>query len=79
MNPITLLQPAKIVFGTGCLEQFCKDYIAMGHKRLFVLTAPVIRPMIADMEQTLTSAGVNICYFDDIRQEIGRASCRERV
>ena len=69
MNPITLLQPAKIVFGTGCLEQFCKDYIAMGHKRLFVLTAPVIRPMIADMEQTLTSAGVNICYFDDIRQE----------
>ena len=69
MNNITLLQPAKIVFGTGCLEQFCNDYIAMGHKRLFVLTAPVIRPMIADMEQTLKAAGVNICYYDDIRQE----------
>ena len=41
MKEITLLQPAKIVFGTGCTEQFCKDYTAMGLKRLFILTAPV--------------------------------------
>ena len=58
MKEITLLQPAKIVFGTGCTEQFCKDYISMGFKRLFILTAPVIRPMIADMAGTLNAAGV---------------------
>lgn len=69
MKEIVLLQPGKIVFGTGCTEQFCKDYLAMGFKRLFILTAPVIRPMIADMEKTLTDGGVSIKYFDDIRQE----------
>lgn len=69
MKEIVLLQPGKIVFGTGCTEQFCKDYLAMGFKRLFILTAPVIKPMIADMEKTLTDGGVSIEYFDDIRQE----------
>lgn len=69
MKEITLLQPGKIVFGTGCTEQFCKDYLAMGFKRLFILTAPVIRPMIADLEKTLTDGGVSIEYFDNIRQE----------
>lgn len=69
MKEITLLQPAKIVFGTGCTEQFCKDYKEMGLKRLFILTAPVIRPMIAGMTDTLTEAGVAIEIYDDIKQE----------
>lgn len=69
MKEITLLQPGKIVFGTGCTEQFCKDFIALGFKRLFILTAPVIRPMIAEMDETLVKSGVTIKYFDDIHQE----------
>lgn len=69
MKEIVLLQPGKIVFGTGCMEQFCKDYLAMGFKRLFILTAPVIKPMLADVEKTLTDGGVSIQYFDGIRQE----------
>lgn len=69
MKEITLLQPGKIVFGTGCTEQFCKDFIALGFKRLFILTAPVIRPMIAEMDETLVKSGVTIEYFDDIHQE----------
>lgn len=69
MKEITLLQPAKIVFGTGCTGQFCKDYISMGFKRLFILTAPVIRPMIADMVNTLNAAGVETEIYDNIRQE----------
>lgn len=69
MKPITLLQPAKIVFGTGCIEQLCNDYIAMGWKRLFVLTAPVLRPLLATMDERLKASGVAIEYFDNIRQE----------
>lgn len=69
MKEITLLQPAKIVFGTGCTEQFCKDYTAMGLKRLFILTAPVIRPMLSDMVSTLNGAGVETEIYDNIRQE----------
>ena len=69
MKPITLLQPTKIVFGTGCIEQLCNDYIAMGWKRLFVLTAPVLRPLLATMDERLKASGVAIEYFDNIRQE----------
>ena len=69
MNNITLLQPSKIVFGTGCTKQFCDDYIALGHKRLFVLTVPVIRPMISEMIDTLTEKGVSIEVYENIMQE----------
>ena len=69
MKEITLLQPGKIVFGTGCLNKFCEDYLAMGNKNLFVLTAPVIRPMLAEMEKTLTDNGVKVAYYDDIKAE----------
>ena len=66
---ITLLQPSKIVFGTGCTKQFCDDFIALGHKRLFVLTVPVIRPMISEMIDTLTEKGVSIEVYENIMQE----------
>ena len=69
MKNIILQQPAKIVFGTGCLKDFCNDYIAMGKKRLFVLTAPVLRPLLGDMEQTLKTAGVVMEYYDAVTAE----------
>lgn len=69
MKPITLIQPAKIQFGTGCLEIFCKDFLASGKKRLFILTAPILRPLLKKMDETLQDGGVELCYFDDIRQE----------
>lgn len=69
MKNITLQQPQKIVFGTGCLNDLTDDYIAMGLKRLFVLTAPVIRPMLSAMEQKLTANGVAIEYYDNITAE----------
>ena len=48
MKQITLLQPQKIVFGTGCIATLVEDYKKMGFQRLFVLTAPPIRPLIED-------------------------------
>ncbi len=69
MKPITLIQPAKIQFGTGCLEIFCKDFLVSGKKRLFILTAPILRPLLKKMDETLLDGGVELCYFDDIRQE----------
>ena len=69
MKEITLLQPGKIVFGTGCIDKFCDDYLSMGHKRLFLLTVPVIRPMLADAIQKLESNGVSIEIYENIMQE----------
>lgn len=69
MKQITLLQPQKIVFGTGCVATLVEDYKKMGLQRLFILTAPPIRPLIEDTLAELKSAGVNIEVFQDIVAE----------
>ncbi len=69
MKAITLLQPQKIVFGTGCIQTFVDDYKKMGLQRLFVLTAPPIRPLIEEPLADLQAAGVSIEVFQDIVAE----------
>ena len=69
MKAITLLQPQKIVFGTGCIQTFVDDYKKMGLQRLFVLTAPPIRPLIEEPLADLKAAGVSIEVFQDIVAE----------
>ncbi len=69
MRTITLLQPQKIVFGAGCISQFCDDYLAMGYKRLFILTAPPIVPLIRPIEQKLNESGVSTLVYEHILGE----------
>lgn len=69
MKAITLLQPQKIVFGTGCIDTFCEDYLKMGYRRLFVLTAPPILPLIEPTLESLRSQGIVIDVFDHILAE----------
>ena len=69
MKAITLLQPQKIVFGTGCIETLVEDYKKMGLQRLFVLTAPPIRPLIEEPLAKLKAAGISIEVFQDIVAE----------
>lgn len=44
MKAITLLQPQKIVFGTGCIETLVNDYKTLGFQKLFVLTSSSYPP-----------------------------------
>lgn len=69
MKQICLQQPMKIVFGSGCLSTLCDDYLALGYKRLFVLTAPPILPLISDQLDTLRCAGVEVAIYDRIMAE----------
>ena len=69
MKAITLLQPQKIVFGTGCIQTFVDDYKKMGLQRLFVLTAPPIRPLREEPLADLKAAGISIEVFQDIVAE----------
>ena len=69
MKSITLLQPQKIVFGTGCIQTLVDDYKKMGLQRLFVLTAPPIRPLIEEPLADLKAAGISIEVFQDIVAE----------
>ncbi len=69
MKAITLLQPQKIVFGTGCIQTFVEDYKTLGLQRLFVLTAPPIRPLIDEALAALTASGTVVEVFQDIVAE----------
>ena len=69
MKAITLLQPQKIVFGTGCIQTFSDDYKKMGLRRLFALTAPPIRPLIEGTLDELKAAGIAVEVFQDIVAE----------
>ncbi len=69
MKQITLLQPQKIVFGTGCIQTLVEDYKKLGYQRLFVLTAPPILPLIEPTLAALKATGTNIEVFDQIMAE----------
>lgn len=69
MKEITLLQPQKIVFGTGCIERFKEDYLSMGYKRLFIVTLPFMLPSIKDTTDSLAASGVDIEYYTEISAE----------
>ena len=63
------MQPQKIVFGTGCIQTLVDDYKKMGLKRLFVLTAPPILPLIEQPLAELKTAGISIETYQDIVAE----------
>ena len=69
MKEITLLQPQKIVFGTGCIERFKEDYLSMGYKRLFIVTLPFMLPSIKDTTDSLAASGVDIEFYTEISAE----------
>ncbi len=64
MKPITILQPQKTVFGSGCIQTFVDDYLSLGHRRLFILTAPPILPLIEPAIKQLKDNGVNVEVLD---------------
>ncbi len=69
MEPITLLQPQKIVFGTGCINTFREDFLKMGYKRLFIVTLPFMIPAIKDTTDVIKENGVSVGYYTDISAE----------
>ena len=69
MRTITLLQPQKTVFGTGCIDQFADDYLKLGYKRLFIVTMPVVRPAISALTDKLAANGVCIKFYEDVHGE----------
>ena len=69
MKPITLLQPQKIVFGSGCTDTLVEDYLKLHFNRLFILTAPPILPLITPMMNQLKEADVEVAVFDHILAE----------
>ena len=69
MESIKLLQPSKIEFGTGCINRFVEDFTALPYKKLMILTAPPILPLIESTVEQLKANGVTVSIYDQILAE----------
>lgn len=69
MRNIELKQPQRIVFGTGCMSQFCDDYLKSGLNRLFLVTVPPILPLLSPVISRLEAEGVSVTVETDIKGE----------
>ena len=85
MNPITLLQPPRVVFGNGCAPQ-CAEYLAQrGLKRVLLISSSHVLPAIDAVLRALKEHGVNLVQAQhdlavaefDLAQQVGRLVAAE--
>lgn len=57
------------MFGTNCIDKFVNDYLKLGLNRLFIITMPVIRPLISNMVERLYKNGIHIEFYEKICNE----------
>ena len=69
MNLVTLQQPSRVVFGEGAAERFADEFLTHGFRKLFLLTAPPIRPLIAPILARIEQAGAEVRIYDRITAE----------
>jgi len=69
MNPITLLQPPRIVFGNGCAPQ-CADWLAQrGVKRALLVSSTPVLPTLGAVIAALKKSGVEIVFAAPVDAE----------
>jgi alcohol dehydrogenase class IV len=69
MNPITLLQPPRIVFGNGCASQ-CAELLAQrGCRRVLLVSSTPVLPTLGKVKVALQKSGVEIIQAPPVDQE----------
>ena len=69
MNPITLLQPPRIVFGNGCAPQ-CAELLALrGVKRVLLVSSAPVLPMLDEIRAALAEKGVAMIQTPPVDHE----------
>lgn len=77
MNVITLLQPARMVFGDGCAPQ-CADFLsAQGVKRVLLVTSTPVWSRLEEVRSALKQAGIETVRSQAVDQEPTCASFEE--
>ena len=69
MNIITLLQPARIVFGNGCAPQ-CAEFLAQrGVRRVFLVSSTAVLPVLGAVSAALKKSGVALVVSAPVDRE----------
>ncbi len=69
MDLITLQQPSRIVLGEGAADRFAEEFLAHGFRKLFLMTAPPIRPLIEGIITKIEASGAEVRIYDRITAE----------
>jgi alcohol dehydrogenase class IV len=69
MRTVTLLQPKKIVFGRDCAVQCAADILALGLKRVFIVTSPPIVGLAEPLADALREGGAAVTIYAQIATE----------
>jgi len=69
MELIKLNTPSQLVIGDGSLAQFFEDFLKKGYQRLFVLSIPVVRPLLQTYFDQLDQAGISVKVNEQIAAE----------
>lgn len=69
MNRIQILNPNKVVFGVGSLDQFLEDFVKLSYKKLFLVTIPAMEKTLAAAMMKLEAEGVKILVNTSILEE----------
>lgn len=69
MNKIAFSNVPHLVFGAGVLNDFKNDFIALGKKRLFLLTIPPLRNNLQPMLDEFAACGIDVHVDDQIAAE----------
>jgi alcohol dehydrogenase class IV len=69
MRTVRLLQPPRILFGQGCATECTHDLLDLGHKRVFVITAPPLVVLIESLLGLLSNHGMSVTVYDQIAAE----------
>ncbi|HEX4349947.1 MAG TPA: iron-containing alcohol dehydrogenase [Verrucomicrobiae bacterium] len=62
MNPITLLQPSRIVFGNGCAPQCAEILAQRGVKRVLLVSSTPVLPTLWAVLEALKKSGVEVVH-----------------
>jgi alcohol dehydrogenase class IV len=74
MNPVTLLQPPRIVFGNGCAPQ-CAEFLAQRRvKRALLVSSTPVLPILGEVFAALKGAGVEIVQLPPVDREPTRGT-----
>jgi len=69
MNPITLLQPQRIVFGNGCAPQCAEFLTGLGVKRVLIVSSTPVIPTLREVIDALKNAGVEAVFAPPVDRE----------
>ena len=69
MNPITLLQPPRVVFGNGCAKSCVEIFAQRGAKRIFLVTSKSVRSQIEFLVEALKKSGSEVVEIKFVSPE----------